>query len=309
MATKVWSPVEFKCPDVRHRQELDTIRCPPADKNYWLHVHPGVSYRGCCENRACISRQTSASVLCSMGFGKHRPNEDYCYDEILCPACKHPFQPEQFIFSNCSAKINFCIKGSAPDRVSISEDRPSKCRAFGKYGQKVVYTMLVIEVDDPGVHPDMDELESFTNSLGSTTVGTPTTRQSLGVSSSSSALDLDELFRNLSLERGRQLKPSMLDPSQIRYCQDSISNRFQCGRRIRETRDKLVHGIESVDDIPTIRVFPWNGEWYTEDNRRLWAFKGANLRSVPVKMIEFSRVRREKLTTTNNGRSIRVRGL
>merc|ERR1712032_158761 len=100
--------------------------------------------------------------------------------------------------------------------------------------------------------------------------------------------------------------PNMMDPSTICYCQDSISNRFQCGRRLPETRDKLVAKAITVHDIPTIRVFPWQGKWFTEDNRRLWTFKSAGLRSVPVKLTQFSDVRPQKLTTTNSGRSIRV---
>lgn len=87
-----------------------------------------------------------------------------------------------------------------------------------------------------------------------------------------------------------------MNPCEIFYIQDSIGNRFQCGRSVRKTMQELQKGL----DVSEIR-------WHTEDNRRLWCFRAAGLSSVPVKRIERSRVDPRKFTTRNGGTSIVMR--
>ncbi|CAJ1387953.1 unnamed protein product [Effrenium voratum] len=164
-----------------------------------------------------------------MGFGKHRPNEDYCYKQIVCPACKWAFFPHRFCFQECSAKINFCIQGETADEVSLSEDRDLKSRVFGKRGSPAVYIMLVIEVDLPGKYPDVDELEV----IDAVRFYMPDKmRTSLSRMSTASTLS----------SPASQSGSMRLNPMEIRYIQDSISNRFQCGRRVRDTMEKLRDG-------------------------------------------------------------------
>jgi len=98
------------------------------------------------------------------------------------------------------------------------------------------------------------------------------------------------------------------NPKEILYIQDSISNRFQCGRRVVETMEKLRDGRLSANEIPPIRIFQWNGGWHSEDNRRLWAFKAAGLTSVPVKVIDSCAMDKRKFTTRDNGLSVKMRG-
>jgi len=65
----------------------------------------------------------------------------------------------------------------------------------------------------------------------------------------------------------------ILDPVEIRYCQETRSNRFQDGKRIQTTFDEIRSGTTSIDDIPMISVAKREGEWYAQDNRRLKLFK------------------------------------
>lgn len=64
-----------------------------------------------------------------------------------------------------------------------------------------------------------------------------------------------------------------LYPSQIRFSQKCISNRFEDGKLIGKGLDDLVNGVKKISDIRTIRVVNIHERWYTLDNRRLWMFR------------------------------------
>ena len=105
-----------------------------------------------------------------------------------------------------------------------------------------------------------------------------------------------------------------LTPSEIRYSQDSISNKFgdsthHAGQYIGETLDEIVRNPDTADRIPNISVFNKDGTWITLDNRRLWVFKKAEELGI-VCFIEVSvkhRIYYGKFTTSD-GRYVRVRG-
>lgn len=110
-------------------------------------------------------------------------------------------------------------------------------------------------------------------------------------------------------------KMVQLRPSEIRYCQDSIRNRFREGCRysnvlIGETLDKLIEGKLNVDDIPPISAMKTDDKWISADNRRLWIFKSLELvgkcKEVPVQVIKSIPLR--KRTSRNDGESIDVHG-
>lgn len=70
----------------------------------------------------------------------------------------------------------------------------------------------------------------------------------------------------------------ILHPRQIRYTQDSISDKWgdytpHKGESIASTLNNLRRGLIDVSDIPSIRVTYHNGKWYSLDNRRLYLFK------------------------------------
>jgi hypothetical protein len=62
-------------------------------------------------------------------------------------------------------------------------------------------------------------------------------------------------------------------------------------------------------EVPVMRVFERGGKLFTLDNRRLEAFRRADI-DVPVRMASQEEIAEEawKFTTHNNGVSIRVRG-
>lgn len=106
-----------------------------------------------------------------------------------------------------------------------------------------------------------------------------------------------------------------LIPSEIRYSQDSISNHFDSKSRhgnvrIGKTLDDLIEVYISVADIPTITVIKKHETWFTADNRRLWVFQHLEIvgkcDTIPVK--ETTHIPWTKMTTNNNGTSVRVRG-
>ncbi|XP_061188837.1 uncharacterized protein LOC133196979 [Saccostrea echinata] len=106
-----------------------------------------------------------------------------------------------------------------------------------------------------------------------------------------------------------------LKPSEIRYSQDSIARYF--GRStshpfqpIGQTLDSILSGQCNVNAIPKISVVSRHGRWYTTDNRRLWVFQKAEERGYCDKITVYNAyyIDEEKFTTTNEGRSVTVRG-
>ena len=73
--------------------------------------------------------------------------------------------------------------------------------------------------------------------------------------------------------RQNNRKEIYLYPSDIRFSQEYISNRFEGGELIGERLDDLVYVVKKISDIRTIRVVKMHDRWYTLDNRRLWMFR------------------------------------
>ncbi|MFC0627422.1 RHS repeat-associated core domain-containing protein [Kribbella deserti] len=101
-----------------------------------------------------------------------------------------------------------------------------------------------------------------------------------------------------------------VDPDRIRYTQDSRGANFGDGKSV----DGLVKGLRdgSVQpaNVPPIRIFQKDGQYYSLDNRRLAAFKDAGI-PIRYRMASPREIQREldsKFTTMNDGTSIRVRG-
>ncbi|KAJ1557630.1 hypothetical protein HK096_006191, partial [Nowakowskiella sp. JEL0078] len=93
--------------------------------------------------------------------------------------------------------------------------------------------------------------------------------------------------------------------SQIQYTQDSISQFFQDGRSVKKLAKHLKNGSVSVYDIPYIECFvDENGIWWSNDNRRLWAFREAGLEEVPVIKVDHI----ANGLVCDNGRFVKIRG-
>lgn len=107
-----------------------------------------------------------------------------------------------------------------------------------------------------------------------------------------------------------------LFPSEIRYSQLSISNRFgdhsdHPGKYIGETLDELLIKQCRLIDIPKITVFIHNEIWFTQDNRRLWVLKKVQELGELNNFIEVkvnSKICFKKLSTVNEGHDVKIRG-
>jgi hypothetical protein len=104
-----------------------------------------------------------------------------------------------------------------------------------------------------------------------------------------------------------QILEEHMDPDNIRYTQSSIRNRFSDGRSVYSAVKNLIRERIEVYDFPTIRVAYFDDSWWSLDNRRLWTFKMAELRSIPVKKVELTKNEFHKMRVVDNGESIEIR--
>jgi RHS repeat-associated protein len=106
----------------------------------------------------------------------------------------------------------------------------------------------------------------------------------------------------------------LIDPSKVRFTQDSIRSTFRSGQSIDEVARSLrgPNGAEIAQDFEPIRLVENDGLLWTLDNRRLAAF-GAGGRDVPFRMATQAEISSEwgvKFTTTATqgwGRFVTVR--
>lgn len=79
-----------------------------------------------------------------------------------------------------------------------------------------------------------------------------------------------------------------VNPSQIRFTQDTVSPNFSDGGTLNEAIQYLRAGKELVTKYPTIRVVKYNGNYYSLDNRRLTVFKAAQVNEIPVQLLDLN---------------------
>ncbi|XP_077967115.1 uncharacterized protein LOC144420995 [Styela clava] len=100
-------------------------------------------------------------------------------------------------------------------------------------------------------------------------------------------------------------------PSDVRYTQDSILPYFQNGDTIQDVARKILQRELNFDDIPLIKIIEMNNKFWSLDNRRLHLLKFLEnhnfLKLVKVRLVDKSRLPKEKFTTNNDGISIRIR--
>ncbi|HEX9985075.1 MAG TPA: RHS repeat-associated core domain-containing protein, partial [Thermoanaerobaculia bacterium] len=98
---------------------------------------------------------------------------------------------------------------------------------------------------------------------------------------------------------------------EIRFTQGSIKSTFKDGRTVAGMIEGLKNGSVKPGDVAPIRVFMRDGKMFTLDNRRLYAFQQAGVKSIRVVWATAQELARElpkKLTTENDGVSAVVRG-
>ncbi|MCP4100339.1 MAG: hypothetical protein GY750_02735 [Lentisphaerae bacterium] len=100
-----------------------------------------------------------------------------------------------------------------------------------------------------------------------------------------------------------------VDPSTIRFSQNSVSPNFSAGGSVDDLATGLRNGSVSPGDVPPISIFESNGQWMSLDNRRLVAFQQAGVQ-VPYRLATAQEIAAQtwKVTTTNGGTSITIRG-
>ena len=84
---------------------------------------------------------------------------------------------------------------------------------------------------------------------------------------------------------------------------------FRDWTSIDDLAEELRSGRLRPHDVPAIRVFERDGKLFTLDNRRLEAFRRADV-GIPVRMATPQEIAEEawKFTTHNDGISIQIRG-
>jgi hypothetical protein len=91
-----------------------------------------------------------------------------------------------------------------------------------------------------------------------------------------------------------ETKPTAVDeaermnPHDIRFTQDTVSTNFSDGGTITDVVNQLRNGKLSADEFPTIRTVEHNGKIYSLDNRRLSAFKAAQIEDIPIQRLDLS---------------------
>ncbi|KAJ3082654.1 hypothetical protein HK102_001534 [Quaeritorhiza haematococci] len=101
-----------------------------------------------------------------------------------------------------------------------------------------------------------------------------------------------------------------LDPDDIRYTQRSIGQYLSGydNYTIYDLAEDLGCGSVDITDIEKIRVVQDGSDYWSLDNRRLWAFKEAGLSSVPVRLVDANGEFYRKRNTVDGGWSVHVRG-
>ncbi|KAG6554971.1 hypothetical protein Mapa_003556 [Marchantia paleacea] len=111
-----------------------------------------------------------------------------------------------------------------------------------------------------------------------------------------------------------------VDPDQLTFTQDSIAVHFKKPRekeRIDDAVISILQGTLRVSDFPRLRVVCHEGRLWSLDNRRLWVYKKAKVRNIPVDLVPYNRLHRFaelmqnpelKMKLARNGFWPRVRG-
>ena len=100
-------------------------------------------------------------------------------------------------------------------------------------------------------------------------------------------------------------KTGMINPKTIRFSQDNIAANFKSGESVNLLIERLKNG-EKID-IEPIRIVEYEGLVYTLDNRRLFAYRKANVPIPYQKLDKIPTNEMRKFSTLNNGRVIEVR--
>ena len=113
----------------------------------------------------------------------------------------------------------------------------------------------------------------------------------------------------LAVKEAEGVAAKTIDPATVRFSQSSISRNFSAGGSVDDLATSLRSRATKPGDVPSIRLVERDGQLFTLDNRRLEAFRRAEV-PIPYRMATPEEAAAEawKFTTRNSGTSIRVRG-
>jgi len=100
-----------------------------------------------------------------------------------------------------------------------------------------------------------------------------------------------------------------LNPERIRFTHSSISKVFSDGRRIWDTVELLRKGTLNPSDIPPIRVVFYKQSYWSLDNRRLFVFQEALVKSITVTLIEQKDKSFWRKLTSEDGKNVLIEGI
>ncbi|MEO6315863.1 MAG: RHS repeat-associated core domain-containing protein [Chitinophagaceae bacterium] len=103
----------------------------------------------------------------------------------------------------------------------------------------------------------------------------------------------------------RLAESGTINPQTIRFSQNNISANFTDGSSVKSLIDQLKNGDQI--SIAPIRIVEKNGNVFSLDNRRLYAYQQAKLDISYIKLNQIPKKEFKKFTTVNNGTSIKIR--
>ena len=119
---------------------------------------------------------------------------------------------------------------------------------------------------------------------------------------------LGDLFTSFFKSDYSGVADKYLDKCRVRFTQDSIKDETRDGYDLNKVIRQLNNKTIASNNLPVIRCLKKNGKVYSEDNRRLYVFKQATtVQKIPVVWSDWEDFDQDKFTTTNDGKSIRVR--
>ena len=123
-------------------------------------------------------------------------------------------------------------------------------------------------------------------------------------------VEMPDVSRTLNFDNATTTTVSgQVDPSDIKFAQDSISQNFRDGSSVDDLISGLKNGTIDPNSIPPIRVFEVDNQLVTLDNRRLYAYQKAGI-TINVQPATAAEIANDsfKFTTKNGGTEIEVRG-
>lgn len=102
-----------------------------------------------------------------------------------------------------------------------------------------------------------------------------------------------------------------LRPSQIRFTQNTINSHFHDGQHVNTVANEIENGGFDFEGFRDMEVYREDGEYYSRNNRLLYAYRVAEYRGgvgkITVEIVEKTKDDARKFSSRNNGTTVEVR--